>query len=423
MKDAEDLTDSTTVDIAVKNAVHITTLTLNTITNAPWGNPVTVTGKLTDNAASGAGIGGATIAFDGTGADNIPDVITNADGTFTATGASPATVATGWKVQAHFASNTEYSGSDSIVQSYATTKHSVGSSINGKTSVAWGQPNTFTVTLKDTATGLPLQGATVTFDGTGAISVPSAVTGSDGKATGTGNSPNSVATGWTYQAHFAGNSLYNKKDTDIKTYATTKHPVVVSTTVSKFSLAWGLPNNFTATLTDTTTGLPLQGATVTFDGTGAISVPSAVTGSDGKATGTGNSPNSVATGWTYQAHFAGNDLYNAADSSIKTYSTLKHSVSLTLNLLPTTVGSGAVYKVSGVLKDTSAGGVAIGSKTVTFTADTPITIADQITDGTGSYVVKPTAPTTAGIYNIQSHFATDDLYAAKDSPIKALTVS
>ena len=322
VKDAEDLTDSATVDIAVKNVVHITTLTLNTITNAPWGNPVTVTGKLTDNAASGAGIGGATIAFDGTGADNLPDVITNADGTFTATGASPTTVATGWKVQAHFASNTEYSGSDSIVQSYATTKHSVGSSIAAaKSSVAWGQPNTFTVGLKDTATGLPL-----------------------------------------------------------------------------------------------------QGATVTFDGTGAISVPSAVTGSDGKATGTGNSPNSVATGWTYQAHFAGNDLYNTADSSIKTYSTLKHSVSLTLNLLPTTVTSGAVYKVSGVLKDTSAG-VAIGSKTVSFTADSPITIADQITDGTGSYIVKPTAPTTAGTYNIQSHFATDDLYAAKDSPIKAPTVS
>ena len=115
VKDAEDLTDSATVDIAVKNVVHVTTLTLNTITNAPWGNPVTVTGKLTDNAASGAGIGGATIAFDGTGADNLPDVVTNADGTFTATGASSSTVATGWKVQAHFASNTEYSGSNSIV--------------------------------------------------------------------------------------------------------------------------------------------------------------------------------------------------------------------------------------------------------------------------------------------------------------------
>ena len=118
----------------------------------------------------------------------------------------------------------------------------------------------------------------------------------------------------------------------------------MSTTVTKFSLAWGLPNNFTATVTDTTTGLPLQGVTVTFDGTGAISVPSAVTGSDGKATGTGNSPNSVATGWTYQAHFAGDGLYNGVNSCIKTYSTLKHSVSLTLNLSPTTVGKGVTIQ-------------------------------------------------------------------------------
>jgi hypothetical protein len=423
VKDAGDLTDSATVDIAVKNVIHATTLTLNTITNAPWGNPVTVTGKLTDNSASGAGIGGATIAFDGTGADNLPDVVTNADGTFTATGASPATVATGWKVQAHFASNTEYSGSNSIVQSYSTTKHSVGSSITAKTSVAWGQPNTFTVTLKDTATQLPLQGVTVSFDGTGATSVPSVVTDSAGKAIGTGNSPNSVATGWTYQAHFAGNSLYNKKDTGIGTYSTVKHSVSASVTAAKPSVPWGQPNTFNATLIDTATGLPLQGVTVSFDGTGAISIPNAVTGTNGKAAGTGNSPNSVATGWTYQAHFAGDDLYNKADSAIKTYSTTKHSVSLTLNLTPTSVTHGALYKVSGVLKDNSAAGAPISSTTITFTADSPITIADQTTDATGTYTIKPIAPSTPGTYNIQSHFATDNLYSAKDSPIKTLTVS
>ncbi|MGH9955142.1 MAG: hypothetical protein ACREAS_07855, partial [Nitrososphaera sp.] len=215
---------------------------------------------------------------------------------------------------------------------------------------------------------------------------------------------------------------YSGSDSIVQSYATTKHSVGSSIS-AKASVPWGQPNTFTVTLKDTATGLPLQGVTVTFDGTGAISIPSAVTGSDGKATGTGNSPNSVATGWTYQAHFAGDNLYSAKDSTLKTYSTLKHSVSLTLNLFPTTVGSGAVYKVSGVLKDTSAGGVAIGSKTVSFTADSPITIADQNTDATGTYITKPTAPTTAGTYNIQSHFASDDLYAAKDSPIKALTVS
>src|SRR5919109_630669 len=219
-------TATDTVNIDVQNVNHATTLTLNAITKVPWGNPVTVTGKLTDNAAADAGVSGATISFDGTGADNLPDnVITNADGTFTASGASPSSVATTWTVQAHFAGNTGYSSSDSTTQTYATTKHSVGSSISAKASVPWGQPNTFTVTLKDTTTQLPLQGVTVSFDGTGAISIPNAVTGSDGKATGTGNSPNSVATGWTYQAHFAGDDLYNKVDSAIKTYSTSKHSV------------------------------------------------------------------------------------------------------------------------------------------------------------------------------------------------------
>jgi large repetitive protein len=84
VKDAEDATDSTTVEIAVTNVVHATTLTLNTITNVPWGKDITVTGKLIDNIASGAGgVSGATISFDGTGADNLPDAVTNTDGTFT----------------------------------------------------------------------------------------------------------------------------------------------------------------------------------------------------------------------------------------------------------------------------------------------------------------------------------------------------
>jgi hypothetical protein len=79
---------------------------------------VTVTGKLANssNAGGGQGIGGKTITFDGSGADNLLDVITNADGTFTAKDAAPNTVATGWKVQAHFAGNSRYAASDSNMQ-------------------------------------------------------------------------------------------------------------------------------------------------------------------------------------------------------------------------------------------------------------------------------------------------------------------
>ena len=54
-----------------------TVLTLNTIRNVPWGKDVTVTGKLADASnGGGEGIVGKTITFDGTGADNLPDVTT-----------------------------------------------------------------------------------------------------------------------------------------------------------------------------------------------------------------------------------------------------------------------------------------------------------------------------------------------------------
>ena len=73
-----------------------TSLTLNGISNVGWGVDVTVTGKLSDSA-SGAGIEGATITFDGTGAENLQSITTNSDGTFTAKGKAPSTVGTGWK--------------------------------------------------------------------------------------------------------------------------------------------------------------------------------------------------------------------------------------------------------------------------------------------------------------------------------------
>jgi hypothetical protein len=87
--------------------VHSTTLTLNPITSVPVGNYVTVTGKLTDNNASSAGVAGKTITFGGTGAQvagglYAVSAITNSDGSFTATARSPGIVGTGWTVQAHF---------------------------------------------------------------------------------------------------------------------------------------------------------------------------------------------------------------------------------------------------------------------------------------------------------------------------------
>ncbi|MFL6475070.1 MAG: PKD domain-containing protein, partial [Nitrososphaera sp.] len=323
VRDGEGASNSSDVSIAVKNApAHATTLTLNPITSVLWGNEVTVTGKLSDNAASGAGVGGATITFDGTGAANLQPVTTNADGTFTAKGKSPTSVATGWRVQAHFAANSDYGASNSVIRTYSTTKHTTLVAVAATTTTPWGMPTAFTVTVTDGSTG----------------------------------------------------------------------------------------------------GTVLQGKTISFNGTGVIGVANVITGADGKAVGTGTAPGTVATGWTVQAHFAGDSLYNAKDSTIRTYSTTKHATGLSFTVPTTSVAPGASYKVSGTLTDTTAG-TQLASKTITFTADAPITIASQTTNTNGFYSATQAAPATAGTYNTQSHFAGDSQYNAKDSVIKPLTVS
>jgi hypothetical protein len=83
---------------------------------------------------------------------------------------------------------------------------------------------------------------------------------------------------------------------------------------------------------------------------------------------------------------------------------------------------GTSYKVSGTLTDGTLK-QQLASKTITFTADAQITIADKITNTNGYYSGTQAAPTSTGTYNIQSHFAGDSLYNAKDSVIRTLTVS
>ena len=55
------------------------------------------------------------------------------------------------------------------------------------------------------------------FEGTGVIGVSDKRTDNSGKAISRGTAPIRVAAGWTYQAHFAGDSPYEKKDSAIKT--------------------------------------------------------------------------------------------------------------------------------------------------------------------------------------------------------------
>jgi hypothetical protein len=194
---------------------------------------------------------------------------------------------------------------------------------------------------------------------------------------------------------------------------------------AKSSLPWRQPTTFIVTLRDYSINrlTPIEGKIIHFDGSSVIDVADLTTNANGKARGTGKAPDTVATGWTYQAHFAGDSLYYATDSPIKTYDTGKHSVTLSLHVPTPPRAPGASYKVTGYLMDATANQQPLSSKTITFTADAPITIADRTTDTNGRYSARQAAPTGSGTYNIQSHFAGDSLYNPMDSPTRTLTVT
>jgi len=295
------------------------------------------------------------------------------------------------------------------------------------TNVPWGKSITVSGRLTASNAGGStggIGGKTITFNGTGGANLPSVTTNTDGTYSSTGAAPSTVGTGWTVQAHFAGDSSTGAADSNIRSYNTVKHTVSLALSTVP-NTPWSRPTSFTATLTDASNGgTPISGKTVSFNGTGVIPSPqSGTTDSTGKATVTGTAPSTVATGWTYEAEFAGDSLYSAKDSTIKTYSTIKHSTSLTLAISPTSVKGGGTYEVSGTLKDTTTA-TSLSGMTISFTATFPITINPTTTNSTGGYNESGlTAPITAGSYNIQAHFAGTALYNAKDSAVHTLTVT
>jgi hypothetical protein len=118
-----------------------------------------------------------------------------------------------------------------------------------------------------------------------------------------------------------------------------------------------------------------------------IGVSDKRTDNSGKAISMGTAPIRVTAGWTYQAHFAGDSLYEKKDSAIKRSSTTKHATSLTLVVLPSSVASGGTYKVYCFLKDSSASGTPpLSFKIIVITADSPIAIGSKTTDSAGKYI-------------------------------------
>ncbi|MGB7954356.1 MAG: hypothetical protein WCF23_10265, partial [Candidatus Nitrosopolaris sp.] len=124
----------------------------------------------------------------------------------------------------------------------------------------------------------------------------------------------------------------------------------------------------TGKLTDNVGGAGVARKTVTFTGTGADNIGSVSTNPDGTFTVTGLTPTSVNNGWTVQAHFAGDSLHAAVDSSVQSYNTVRTTpttTTLTLNTIASVPWSTTV-KVTGKLAVASSS-IGIGGKTVTFT--------------------------------------------------------
>jgi hypothetical protein len=184
-------------------------------------------------------------------------------------------------------------------------------------------------------------------------------------------------------------------------------------------------------------GSRISGQTITLTGTGIKEQQtiSANTQSDGTFTATFAAPDTVASGWTVQAHYAGNTgggddgsstNLQSSDSEESTFATIKHGTTLNLILDPAQVakggGGGGIYSVHGVLKD-SVTNEFIASKTITFTANRSISIQSTTTDSSGNYQQSGLkAPTTSGSYNIEAKFAGDPLYDLATSGKQTLVV-
>jgi hypothetical protein len=188
------------------------------------------------------------------------------------------------------------------------------------------------------------------------------------------------------------------------------------------SVPWGQQVKVSGKLVDSVNGIGVGGKTIAFSGTGASNLASIVTNSDGTFTTSGISPTTVATGWTVQARFAGDSQYISKDGTMRSYNTLKHNTSLTLYIYPNPVAPSGTYKVYGALKDDITS-MTLSARTITFTTTTPTSITDTTTDNYGKYKVSGLiAPSITGDYQIQSHYAGDSKYLARDSKVKTLTV-
>jgi len=201
------------------------------------------------------------------------------------------------------------------------------------------------------------------------------------------------------------------------------HHTALSLQTSR-NVPWSTATQFIAKLVDTDSkNMPVSGELINLSGTGAINVHDTGTNSTGQDTEFGIAPNTVASGWTYQANFAGDSFYLGSTSTVHSYSTLKHNIQLTMTLQPTSVLRGGLFSVNGTLTDITLNKV-LGSQAISFTTINPMHIPNTTTDVNGKYNESGLiAPSVAGNYPMQAKFSGTTLYNLGPSAKLTLKVS
>jgi hypothetical protein len=210
----------------------------------------------------------------------------------------------------------------------------------------------------------------------------------------------------------------------IESFETIKHKAKSEISSSSSSLPWGKSISFFTVLRDVDTGATLSGKAIGFDGTGTGQAKRfyLTTNSSGIASFTANAPSIIGTGWTVQAHFAGNANYLSSDSVVRTFNTVKHETQVSLVVYPSEIVAGKTFTIKIKLND-KATGQALNSKIVSFATSPPIlTISNVLTDSYGICTVNGIVVSTVGTYSIQATFGGDAMYQVSSSAHQTLTV-
>ncbi|MGI0045795.1 MAG: 6-bladed beta-propeller [Nitrosotalea sp.] len=355
---------ATSTPVSVNVLAHHTSLTINNISNVLFGGQITATGVLTDTDAS-TGIADVPISFSGSGIAILSPATTASNGAYSSTGTAISSLLSGLLVTANFAGNSQYLTSSATSSPFSTTQHHVTLYLQPIPNSPWSSTITISGTLNDTDGGnAGVNGESITIGGNGVtgtkIITTSTISGKPGSFSTTATAPSTPTSGLAVTATFIGNSNY------IATSASTSYSTIPHSTSLTLNPISNVPAGTaivaSGTLTDTSVNMGIVGGAITFNGTGVGTITGTSTSGGGSYSSPGNAPNSILSGLTLEANYAGNSLYNNAKSTIQTYSTGgAPSVSINTPVISNTLGNNQArwgidtVSINGTASNTASG--------------------------------------------------------------------